>query len=188
MILPVHVMLNRDEISIQEAAASFSAVMANHLRSHNQLKVHTDSALKVNHCERSLLRTKLKLAVQKNRLRRSIKSSPRHFLQAVRAHNRLCKSTRAEDMSRKMKKQEKAFRSNPWKFAKSACTSGEPQLEPLFSMEDGLKHFQDSFNAVDPPYFCLRPWCTDFMQFSSTAQDVPHHPFDLSPITPSLVN
>ena len=99
----------------------------------------------------------------------------------------VCKATPAEDLSRTMKKQEKAFSFNPWKFAKSACTSGEHQLEPLFTMEDGLQHFQDSFNTTDPSYSGLPSWCTDFFQFSSTDQDVPDHPFDMSPITPSLV-
>ena len=49
-----------------------------------------------------------------------------------------------------MKKQEKVFHFNPWRFAKSVCTSGEHHLEPLFIMEDDLQHFQASFNVTDP--------------------------------------
>ena len=72
MISPVREMLNRDEISIQEAATFFSVALVTHLHNHNQLKVQADSALKANNRERGLLRAKLQLTVLKNRLRRSV--------------------------------------------------------------------------------------------------------------------
>ena len=88
---------DHDEISIQEAATSFSIVLVTHLHNHNQLKVQADSSLKANHHEHGLLYAKLELTILKNRLRLSIRSSPRQFLQAMRAHNRVCKATQAED-------------------------------------------------------------------------------------------
>lgn len=184
MISPVRVLLNQGEISTQEAATAFSDVLHAHLHSHHQLKSSPNTS---SHRERAVLRAKVRLTVEKNRLRRSIRSSPIQFLCAVRAHNRLCKATRAQDLSRSTKKQERAFRSNPWKFAKSVCMDGEHQIEPSFTMQAGLQYFQESFNAPHPVYSGLPSWCTDIFKLSLNNQGEPEHCFDLSPITPSII-
>ena len=57
----------------------------------------------------------------------------------MRAHNSVCKATRVKDLSRAMKKQEKTFHFNSWKFTKSACTSVEIQLEPLWMVLSTFK-------------------------------------------------
>jgi len=153
-------------------------VLREHLIHYNLLR---DKA-KGPHRERQIVRVTKKLAQGKNALRRScFRRSPREFLNAVRTHNAAVRSQREFQQRQATQRQEKAFRANPWQFAKSACSLSS-QLEPTFSPTEALDYFSQSFSGVNSAYTSLPPWVLEYMPAPTVEQE-----FDISPITPGAI-
>ena len=108
--------------------------------------------------------------------------NPKRFLNAVRLHNRAKKASTKAKTSRSAQKQERAFRENPWSFSKSVCCP-KPQVNPSFTMETGLNHFQSSFESSSgPQYSSLPAWVEEVMLHPEITSN-----FDVSPVTPGLI-
>ena len=79
------------------------------------------------------------------------------------------------------RKQERAFRNNPWKFAKAVCD--EPSItSPTFSQATCFQHYKRSFSDSEVSYEKLPDWVN---QVSPPPEECV--PFDLSAITPHQV-
>ena len=117
----------------------------------------------------------------RNHLRRQFCSSPRAFLTAVRAHTKLILCSEYISQHRSAKKQEQAFRKNPWHFSKSACCPSS-QLMPTFSKYQARDHFSKSFSNSSTGYVSLPTWVLSLVPSPQMPDD-----FDLSPITPGHI-
>ena len=177
MLDPVSSRLNNDIIGTTEAAEAFTAVFREHLIHNGLLKDEANGS----HRDRQIVRMKNTLAQAKNRLRQNFHRLPGKFLNAVRTHNLAVRCQREFQHQQATRRQEKAFCSNPWKFAKSACTTSS-QLEPTFSLADASQYFSQSFSDDGSAYASLPSWVYDY-----SPSPIVHHEFDLSPITPGIV-
>ena len=95
--------------------------------------------------------------------RKQISSSPGTFLNSVRVHNKFVKLSgkQAEISSRR---QDKAFKDNPWQFAKSACSdSDKSSATPSFSCNEAWDYFSSSFSNETSNYQALLGWVNNFM-------------------------
>ena len=79
------------------------------------------------------------------------------------------------------RRQESAFKRNPWSFAKSVCSNSSKVL-PTFSKLEAFQHFSQSFSNTNSKYIDLPPWIHSVMPSSEITDD-----FDLSPITPANI-
>ena len=113
----------------------------------------------------------------KKQSRRTFSRNPSEFLNAVRAHHKAKKAADRLGQQRSARKQEKAFRNNPWKFSKSVCEDHSlPQ--PTFSMQTCLEFFQSTHSNDHVSYTKLPDWISEVMPTPDIQVD-----FDLSPIT-----
>ena len=114
--------------------------------------------------------------------RRQFRANPKRFLDAVRLHNRAKKASKRATISSRARKQERAFRENPWSFSKSVCCP-KSQANPSFTMETGLNHFKSSFEASNgPQYSSLPAWVEEVIPHPEITSN-----FDMSPVTPGLI-
>ena len=107
-----------------EAAVEFVSLIKDHLEHHDALRRPKSSpALTTHpiHRDRAIVRLTKRLASLKNNSRKQFPSERSQFLNAVRAHNKALRAERQQQREKSGFKQEKAFRNNPWKFAKSVC-------------------------------------------------------------------
>ena len=79
------------------------------------------------------------------------------------------------------RRQEEAFRQNPWRFAKSVCRCSS-QIAPTFSSSDAITHFSQSFSNATSNYTTLPQWVPSVMPAPDISEG-----FDLSPITPGVL-
>ena len=115
MLAPVSDGLNSDSITTTEAAEAFTSVLRDHLIHYNLLRDKVKATGP--HRERQIVKVTKKLAQAKNALRSSgFHRSPREFLNAVRTHNAAVRTQREFQQRQTTRKQEKAFRNNPWQL------------------------------------------------------------------------
>ena len=120
MLSPVHAELANNICSPREAAEEFVTLITAHLKHHLVIRPGSSSTQQIfQHRERAIVRLTKRLAYIKNNKRKNIPSQRSEFLNAVRAHNKSVKAMRELDFPRSVRKQEKAFRSNPWKSSVS---------------------------------------------------------------------
>ena len=137
------------------------------------------------HQAREIEKAVNRLRALKSDLRRHRKSSPSEFFNACRAHNKCLKAQRNLEGSRSIRRHERAFRSNPWQYAKKACKGSRSHLEPTFDVTTDFNHFKELFD-VDRSYsyITLPSWVREVMPPPDEDELLP---FDLSPITPSMI-
>ena len=165
-------------------AISFSGILHGHLHAHNVITncMSTTCKYERSHREVQIVKISKKLMVAKNKARRNISLDIRTFLNSVRVHNKLLKLAKKQQQFTSVRRQEKAFLQNPWKFSKSACSDNESKGDPSFSSSEVFEHFSSTFSGKHCHYQSLPRWIEDCMPSSTITED-----FDMSPITPSLV-
>ena len=182
IITPVHSALSSEVIGVEEAGEVFSEVLSYHLHQHNLMSDKSFSRNQGDHHERSVVKLTNRLAKAKNLERRSIREDARPFLHAVRLHNRVKKASTNFTSFRSACKQERAFKKNPWSFAKSVCCS-KVLVQPTCGPEACFNYFKASFDISNGlEYTSFPSWIVDVMPQSNL--DVQ---FDMSPITPGLI-
>ena len=112
------------------------------------------------------------------------KNAPRAFHDACRAYSKALKAKRNLENSTNIRKHERAFRNNPWLYAKKCCSGKNTRAEPNFSAETAYAYFQDSTASSHQTYQTLPEWVNQVMPF--TERDEPIE-FDLSAITPGTI-
>ena len=183
LLSPITTRLNMNEITTTEAATYFSEVLSSFLRDRGVLKKTNRTQTEAHQPSRTrdvVIWTK-RLAEMKNLARKDFNSNPTSFLNAVRVHNRMKQTSRTLERQHSTRKQEKAFRRNPWRFAQSAVTNYEP-LVPSFSSEVCFNHFRTTFAGSGKfTYNTLPDWVQAHMHIDISEE------FDMTPIRPSLV-
>ena len=99
----------------------------------------------------------------------------------MRAHNRAKRASDDLSQQRSSRKQEKAFKRNPWKFSKSVCDA-QNAPSPTFSMAKFLDYFQSAYSGDMATYDGLPAWINDVMPVPSISSD-----FDMSAISPRII-
>ena len=112
------------------------------------------------------------------------KNAPRAFHDACRTYGKALKAKRNLENSTNIRKHERAFRNNPWLYAKKCCSGKNTRAEPNFSAETAYAYFQDSTASSHQTYQTLPEWVNQVMPF--TERDEPIE-FDLSAITPGTI-
>lgn len=77
------------------------------------------------------------------------------------------------------RKQESAFKRNPWSFAKSACQESSKSM-PIFSSSEALVHFSTSFSSSQSNYSSLPSWINTVFPSPVIIEES-----DMSSVTPS---
>ena len=183
MLSPVSDMINSNSISTSDAANSFSTIVHTHLHSAGLISncLYTNCH-HIHHRDNQLIKLSKKLAVAKNQARRYIHLETQSFLNLVRMHNKVIKSAIKSLQGITIRRQEKAFRNNLWKFAKSACTDDSDMPTPIFCSSEAWKYFSDTFSNSHCNYTSLQRWVLDNMPGPTITEE-----FDESPITPGAV-
>ena len=163
-----------------EAAAIFADLLASHLTQHDVLQGPKPETQR-NHRERSIIKLTRRLRELKNKERQSFRRRPKEFLNAVRIHHKSLKAAKRQEAAESGRRQERAFRENPWKFAKSVCNPSAT-ADPSFSAQTALTYFQGSFSDADSTYTEFPDWIEDAMPPPDISSD-----FNMSPILPSTV-
>ena len=181
LLSPITTRLNMNEITTTEAATYFSEVLSSFLRDRGVLKKTNRAQTEAHQPSRTrdvVIWTK-RLAEIKNLARKDFNSNPTSFLNAVRVHNRMKQTSRTLERQHSTRKQEKAFRRNPWRFAQSAVTNYEP-LVPSFSSEVCFNHFRTTFaDSGKFTYNTLPDWVQAHMHVDISEE------FDMTPISPA---
>jgi hypothetical protein len=124
---------------------------------------------------------------QKNRLRRkangknATEEDKQEFHEALRYYNFLLKERRRKETSDRIKKHEKLYKHNFFKFAKKACndTLDNDEIGPSFSSLQANHYYKSKYSSpvvIDP---------VQLFWFPQT--DLPTVQYDTSRITPSIV-
>ena len=181
MLSPISEQFNSNSLSTSEAAISFSTIVHEHLHTTGHIsnciysRCSTGTCIKSHH-ESQLIRLSKKLSVAKNNARRYIHSATESFLNSVRTHNKITRLARQSAHTTSTRRQEKAFVSNPWKFAKSACSDDSANVLPAFSSSEAWNHFSDSFSSSRCSYQSLPSWIYDCMPSPSILMILQLHP------------
>ena len=115
--------------------------------------------------------------------------NPRGFFNALKAHNKCLIAKRSYDYTKNLRRQERAFRENPWSFAKRACTGASADIDPNFSAGEAYNHFANITNSTNSRYNTpetpgLPKWIDEVMPPPDSDEVTP---FDLSAITPGSI-
>ena len=174
--------LNQNLVDTSEASAMFTRLLHSHL---GQLGILGDrgrssgEGFAGRHREKGIIKLTRRLAKLKNIARRSFHAQPVAFLNGARVHNKSLKVARKTTQLRSARQQEKAFRSNPWLFAKSVCSPSGPPIVPSFSASICQSYFEKLFSGKGCSYFGLPGWVHNVSPPTDIVSE-----FDLSPITP----
>ena len=188
IIAPVHLRLATDDLQPSEAATVFTSLLRDHLESHDQLprmRLDTGQEKRVSmvHRTRKIKRIVVHLKDTKNNLRKHRKKNPKAFFDACRLYNKCLNGKKMLDHDHDVRRQEKAFRTNPWHFSKKVCNGKTNQEQPEFDANQALAHFQTAF-AGDCHYTHLPHWVEEVMP-APLVEEVT--PFDMSAITPGCI-
>ena len=101
----------------------------------------------------------------------------------MRAHNKAKKINQKLTTDSKLRSHEKAFRSNPWHYAKKVFADSSNTSCLNCPPSQAYSHFTESFKD-DGDYCALTSWVSQ-VQHVPSEDDLLQ--FDLSPITPSII-
>ena len=183
MICPLHSELVNN-ITPSVAAKEFASLVSAHLEHRCALKKSPTQSIGLTTNgqirERAIVRLTKCLAELKNQSRHTFPHNPFEFLNVVRVHRKSKTATDHYAQHRSARKQEKAFRNNPWKFSKSIYEDLNTS-QPTFSMQICLDYFQSTYSEANVSYKKLPDWVRE-----ETVADIQVE-FDLSAITPGLI-
>ena len=118
MVYPLHSELANDIITPSVAAEEFASLVSAHLEHRCALKKSptqfTDLTTNGQIWERAIVKLIKRLAKLENQIRHTFPHNPSEFLNVVRAHHKLKRAADHYAQHRSTRKQEKAFRNNPW--------------------------------------------------------------------------
>lgn len=187
LIRPTSLSLNSEDLAPSEAGENFGILLKAHLDSHGVTKGKVQrSGISSSMLRRTrrIERVAEHLRLTKNQSRCYMKSDPQGFHNLMRAHNQAKKVCDRIQSGRSFRASERAFKKNPWHFAKSACAQPEKSVDSLAcSADDAFKYFSESFQD-EGSYMGFPEWIENLMPVPS---DVEVIPFDLSPITPNQI-
>ena len=182
MLSPLHCELSNNIVSPSVAVEEFVSLLNPHLEHYSVNNHSLDPSLSLsNHRECSIVHPTKTLAKFKNQSRQTFSTSPGESLSAVRAHNKAKKAMDHHNSQRSMRKQEKAFKRNPWKFSKSVCED-KPDTLPSFSLTTCHKYFESIYSKSKITYNGLPDWVHNVMPVPDITEE-----FDMSPVTPRLI-
>ena len=138
----LHHSLSCNLLPAAEAAVQFSNILADLLVEYGLINSQHCSGRHRPRCTEKSLEN---LSVMKNVLRKNMHSDSGNFVILVQAHNKVLKCYHRQVNSREMCRQEREFRSNPWKYVNK-------RLQPS--------------NSPDPSFDC----CTATSYFILTGQ------------------
>ena len=98
-------------------------------------------------------------------------------------YNNCLWAKRSGDRTKSLRQEEKQFRQNPWAFAKKVCNDVK-NFDPSFDKTAALSHFANTASRDHSAYSSMPAWIHEVMPAPTEPALIP---FDLSPITPSLV-
>ena len=184
IIAPIHYRLCSGETEPVEAANTFSILLRAHLERFEEPKSATNGNKQLIHRTRRIEKVTEKLRNLKKSLGKSRERNSSSFMHAIRAHNKLLKASRSYDQRKDLRRQERAFRENPWSFAKKACDGPRYNVVPSFNELVATNYFATILDRNNSNYSGLPNWVKEV-----TPSPDPKHmsPFDLSPITPGIV-
>ena len=124
MLLPVNEALATEIVHTTDAVEIFTTLLATHLIQHGTLKrpkrPHSTSDMG-SHRPRSIVKLTRRLREIKNKKRKNFVQNPKPYMNAVRMFHKALRAGKQQDAMRSVRKQERAFRKNPWKFV-CVCT------------------------------------------------------------------
>ena len=183
VIRPVHHRLSVGEICPSEAAEIFTSLLRAHLERYLDIQTETGNGRPLLHRTRRIETTVSNLRTTKNKLRKNRGTNPSMFFNALRAYNNCLRAKRSGDRTKSLRQEEKHFRQNPWAFAKKACNDVN-NFDPSFDKTAALSHFANTASRDRSTYSSMPSWIHEVMPAPTEPALIP---FDLSPITPSLV-
>ena len=181
VLLPVYLRLSSGEISPGEAGNTFSILLKVHLERF-EVSDQPESSQALTHCSRRVEKLAENLRNEKNMSRRLFKQNPSHFHNINRLYSKVVKAKANLSSNQILRKNESAFRKNPWQYVKSVCEAKSHQ-EPSCPKETVYNHFCSTC-APNNHYQELPYRITEVMSISDENS---LSEFDLSPITPSLI-
>ena len=98
-------------------------------------------------------------------------------------------SLQSDRMIAPRRRQERAFKENPWNFAKNACAGSNVNIEPNSGVSEAYNYFATIANGNSSRYNtsenqCLAKWIDEVMPSPDLDEITP---FDLSAITPGSI-
>lgn len=185
ILAPLHAELANDVAPPREAAVEFATLAEAHLEHHGAIKRREPATSShQHHRDRAVIRLTKRLARLKNSSRKQFPSERNQFLNAVRVHNKALKAARQQQQQKSGMKQEKCFRNNPWKYAKSVCSKSE-KFSPTFSQATCFQYFQRVSSDMEVSYKILPDWV--YRVSSPPDETEEYSPFDLTAVTPGQV-
>ena len=188
IIRPVHLRLCSGETEPAEAADTFGILLRAHLERFTDQDSSTSNR-SVLHRTRKIEKVTERLRILKQDHSKMRKSNPRQFFNALRAHNKCLFAKRLHDHKNDLRRQERAFRENPWSFAKRACKDISADVEPNFSAAEAYNHFENVTSGTNSAYNTPeKPGLPEWINAVMPAPDPDEMtPFDLSAITPGSI-
>ena len=157
MLSPVHAELANNITTPNEAAEKFAALSIAHVNHHSVIHPTSRPTQPTpQHRERAVVCLSKRLPTIKNNLRKNFPSHRSVFLNVVRAHKSV-KTMNELHYQRTARKEERAFKFNPWKFSKSVCDESNKNT-PKFSQLTYLPYFKSSFADSHQIYKGLPDW------------------------------
>ena len=176
MLSLLHRELSNDNVSPSIAVEELVSLLSAHLEHYSVIDHSFDTSLLSSNHRECNCSSKLK-----NQSRRKFSTSPGKFLSAVRAHNKAKKAMDHHNNQRSMKKQEKAFKRNPWKFSKSVCED-KPDTPLSFSLTTCHKYFESIYSKSKVTYNGLPDRVHNVMPVPDITEK-----FDMFPVTTRLI-
>ena len=171
------------EINTSEAGEIFVSLCKAHLERYGILKESRQETTQVIRRTRQIQKVTEHLRQLKNSERKMMRQNKASFNNLVRAHNKAKKMCDQLTTNSNIRVHERAFRPNPWHYAKKLCDdkTSKPHLE--CPSKQTFVYFAAS-TKDDGAYSAIPPWVSEVQTIPG---DEDLMKFDLSPITPSLV-
>ena len=187
IVASTSIRLASNEINTAEAGDIFSTRFKAHLERHEILKEPkkpgSGNATEIVRRTSRIEKASEHLRKMKNTGRKNRKQDRSSFNNLIRAHNKVKKACDKLADERSLRVHERAFRSNPWHYAKKVCTDKSPKPTLDCSQESAYTYFAE-ISRDDESYSVFPSWVAE-VQHVPEEEDL--FDFDLTPITPSLV-
>ena len=164
MLAPTLFALAADDVSTCEAGDIFSILVKAHLECWGVIKASgkINAGMQMLRRTRRIEKTTEQLRILKNSWRKRMKDNLPSFLNLVRAHNLAKREGERMLNSISFRNNEKAFRSNPWHYAKSICKD-RSSSEPLqCDRDEALNYFMSLFEDKGG-YLNFPPWIKEVL-------------------------
>ena len=161
IIAPFLFCLSANDLDTAEAGEIFSSLLKAHLEWCGAIKGKTppenpQSSHTIRRT-RKIVKVTEDIRRLKNNSRSTLKRTPSAFHNLVRLHNKTRKAKDNLEASQSLKRHERAFRNNPWHYAKSACKMLNLQTELTCTCTEAHDYFA-SMVTDNSNYSSLSSW------------------------------